>query len=52
MFGSLRRGVVRGSHLFGTAGTVLTALAGCDFIIGVICLAAFVWDVIRGRKAG
>jgi len=46
------RGVVRGSHLFVTAGTVLTPLAVCDFIIGIVCLAAFVWDVIRGRKTG
>jgi len=45
------RGVVRGSHLFVTAGTVLTPLAVCDFIIGFACLAAFVWDITQGRKA-
>ncbi|RJO62150.1 MAG: hypothetical protein C4542_04810 [Dehalococcoidia bacterium] len=46
------RGVVRGSYLFVTAGTVLTPLAVCDFILGLVCLAAFVWDITRGRKAG
>jgi hypothetical protein len=46
------RGVVRGSYLFVTAGTVLSPLAMCDFIIGLVCLAAFVWDITQGRKAG
>ncbi len=44
------RGIVRGSHLFVTAGTVLSPLAACDFILAFICLGVFVLDIIRGRK--
>jgi hypothetical protein len=44
------RGVVRGSHLFVTAGTLLSPLAACDFILGFICFGVFVLDIIRGRK--
>ena len=45
------RGVVRGSYLFVTAGTILTPLVVCDFIIGFLCLAAFVRDTTQGHKA-
>jgi hypothetical protein len=44
------RGIVRSSHLFVTAGTVLSPMVICDFILGAICLAIFVLDIIRGRK--
>jgi hypothetical protein len=43
------RGVVRGSYLFVTAGTVLLPLVVCDFIIGLVCLAVFVRDITRGK---
>jgi len=43
------RGVVRGSYLFVTAGTVLLPLVVCDFIIGLVCLAFFVRDITRGK---
>jgi hypothetical protein len=43
------RGVVRGSYLFVTAGTVLFPLAVCDLIIGLVCLAVFVRDITRGK---
>jgi hypothetical protein len=43
------RGVVRGSYLFVTAGTVLSPLVVCDCILGLVCLAVFVRDITRGK---
>ena len=43
------RGVVRGSYLFVTAGTVLLPLVICDLIIGLVCLAVFLRDITRGK---
>jgi hypothetical protein len=36
------QGVVRGSYLFVTAGTVLLPMALSDFIVGLICFACFI----------
>jgi sorbitol-specific phosphotransferase system component IIC len=44
------RGVVRGSYLFVTAGTVLLPLAVADFLLSLVVLIAFVWDITRRRK--
>ena len=46
------RGVVLGSYLFVTAGTVLSPLALCDFIIGLVCLVAFIMDITHRNKGG
>jgi hypothetical protein len=46
------RGIVRGSYLFVTAGTVLTPLAIVDFIAGLLCLGVFIAEMVRGRKNG
>ena len=45
------RGVVRGSYLFITAGTVLLPMAVVDFLLGLVFLAAFVREITRVRKS-
>lgn len=45
------RGIVRGSHLFVTAETVLTPLAVCDFALGAVCLGILLRDIIRRGKS-
>lgn len=46
------RGIVQGSYLFVTAGTILTPLALADFLLGLILLAALVHDLLRRRNNG
>lgn len=39
----LYRGVIRGSYLFVTTGTILYPLASLDLAVGLLALASFVW---------